>query len=558
MKQNRNVLSFLLPTSLFAILGVVACFQFKWVKDLQEQEQWRLEALLTKSTIRLADTIQEELVLLPSLVKTRENQPKAVEERIITGIEFWNTHASVPELFSSIYMITRGDTPYVGVWNGSEFTVPDETVKNDIERVLVPVFIEETDSIISLYLTLPDGRSLIVASVSITSPDYYLVTEINASVFTNIQMPAIAEDIFPQSDSYRFRIIDLYTGKTIYASEKNYSDKTFAKPDFSWPLPALSTFKSQAPVPAGTGFSIERFPENPQQIFSILRAYSRKKPVGEQDRAAEHLAGVPGPQNMFPENERTQFILEVVHKDGSLLKASRKATAVNAVTSLGVIVLLGFGLAVLIHNLRKAQNLAESQQEFIATITHELKTPLAVISSAAQNLAAGIITNEEKVKKYGTMIEKENIRLRNSIEYFLLYSNINTLTRLNCTDCDLVQIITDVLAGNEMLRTKLEFVTEISMPDCPVCIRCDRAAFYSVIQNMVSNVLKHARDGKYLGISLSVELADSSRYKKHGYRIVNQKTHPAGRKSGDLCRVAVLKISDHGNDIPRNEQKNVF
>ena len=50
---------------------------------------------------------------------------------------------------------------------------------------------------------------------------------------------------------------------------------------------------------------------------------------------------------------------------------------------------------------RRAHRLAEQQMEFVAGVTHELRTPVAVIRSAAENLSHGVVGNADRVKRYG-------------------------------------------------------------------------------------------------------------------------------------------------------------
>jgi signal transduction histidine kinase len=59
--------------------------------------------------------------------------------------------------------------------------------------------------------------------------------------------------------------------------------------------------------------------------------------------------------------------------------------------SFGVLFLLVISIAILIITSTRAQRLAKLQMDFVTAVSHELRTPLTVISSAAENIAHGVV-----------------------------------------------------------------------------------------------------------------------------------------------------------------------
>jgi len=78
-------------------------------------------------------------------------------------------------------------------------------------------------------------------------------------------------------------------------------------------------------------------------------------------------------------------------------------------------------LVSLVH-FKSVQNL-QKEQEFMSLISHELNTPLCVISLSAENLSKGLYSKEKGIEYYGKLIKKESSRLGIMVRNILLMSN---------------------------------------------------------------------------------------------------------------------------------------
>src|SRR5882724_6197959 len=59
---------------------------------------------------------------------------------------------------------------------------------------------------------------------------------------------------------------------------------------------------------------------------------------------------------------------------------------------------------------------------FVGGISHELRTPLAVISSAAENIAHGVVEDKQQLVRYGNTIVKQSRQLTHLVEQVLLFA----------------------------------------------------------------------------------------------------------------------------------------
>src|SRR4030095_12969171 len=160
-----------------------------------------------------------------------------------------------------------------------------------------------------------------------------------------------------------------------------------------------------------------------QRTNQTATSTDRRPSVAPTDRRSAQGQTI-GPQSISDLPGRWRVIVQ--HQSGSLEAAVAGARRRNIALSFGVLLLLTLSIGLLAIASRKAQRLAEQQIEFVAGISHELRTPVAVIRSAAENLSQGVVGNTERVKRYGQMIEGEARRLGEMVERVLQYAGIES------------------------------------------------------------------------------------------------------------------------------------
>src|SRR5205807_9973582 len=89
----------------------------------------------------------------------------------------------------------------------------------------------------------------------------------------------------------------------------------------------------------------------------------------------------------FTRGPRWQIVIS--HRAGSLDAAVAQARRRNLIASFGILSLLALSLVVIIIISRRAQRFARKQMDFVAGVSHEFRTPLAVIHAISENLADG-------------------------------------------------------------------------------------------------------------------------------------------------------------------------
>ncbi|WP_295399597.1 HAMP domain-containing sensor histidine kinase [uncultured Thiocystis sp.] len=157
--------------------------------------------------------------------------------------------------------------------------------------------------------------------------------------------------------------------------------------------------------------------------------------------------------------------------------------------ALGLVVLAGAGL---MYRLGVSQiALVRQQQDFVAAVSHELKTPLTSIRMYAEMLRAGFATEERKATYY-RFIQEESERLSH------LIANVLQLARIGRDALVLEPRPVAILELMTMARERL--VSPIARAgfqldmhcDSDVCVQADPDAFVQILINLVDNALKFA------------------------------------------------------------------
>lgn len=173
---------------------------------------------------------------------------------------------------------------------------------------------------------------------------------------------------------------------------------------------------------------------------------------------------------------------------------------------------------------------AELKSNFVASVSHDLKTPLALIQLFAETLELGRVRNAERAQEYYRIINTEARKLTRLIENILDFSRMEAgLRPYRMEPVDLGQLTTQVLSEmqSQFAQTQFTVRTQIE-PDLPR-LHADTDAVEQAIENLLANAMK------YSGESRDIEVE-------------------VGRETGHVC----VSVSDHGIGIARREQKRIF
>jgi signal transduction histidine kinase len=175
-----------------------------------------------------------------------------------------------------------------------------------------------------------------------------------------------------------------------------------------------------------------------------------------------------------------------------------------------VVVAGSLGLLALYRMVSVTVTYAQRRSNFVAAVSHELKTPLTAIRMYGEMLRDGIVPAEAKRAEYYRHITAESERLSRLINNVLEFSRLEKGTRQMSLQTESLGPV--VVEAGELLRSHAErqgFALDVEVEASLPPVRFERDALLQILFNLVDNAVKYARDGEPRRIHLACRRAGS-------------------------------------------------
>ena len=142
------------------------------------------------------------------------------------------------------------------------------------------------------------------------------------------------------------------------------------------------------------------------------------------------------------------------------------------------------------------------RKEFVANVSHELKTPMTTISGYVDGILDGTIP-PEKGRQYLELVSQETKRLNRLVRSMLDISRLQEqggMTEEQKSRFDLCELAGQVLISFEQKILEKDLCVEVEMPEHPVFTRANQDAINQVIYNLVDNAVKFCPQNGHLKI----------------------------------------------------------
>jgi signal transduction histidine kinase len=194
----------------------------------------------------------------------------------------------------------------------------------------------------------------------------------------------------------------------------------------------------------------------------------------------------------------------------------------------GLVAVVGIALAA--RGMTREVRLAEMKSEFVASVSHDLKTPLAKIQLFADTLESGRARTREKEQYYHRVISHQSRKLAHLIGELLDFSKIEAGVRdYRLEELDLRAIVQASIEVFDHELTRDCYELEVSLPDREVPVLGSPEALHQLFGNLIANALKYSTSERFLRVTVSVDEDNAS-----------------------------VEITDRGIGIPKREQRKIF
>ena len=151
------------------------------------------------------------------------------------------------------------------------------------------------------------------------------------------------------------------------------------------------------------------------------------------------------------------------------------------------------------------QKVETQRSEFIANVSHELKTPMTTISGFAEGILDGTIPPERE-REFLQIIVSETRRLSRLVRKMLDLSRLNALAETSITaqeQFDLTEIMSQVLISLETKITQRNLDVDVQMPEDKLMVWGDPDSITQVCYNLLDNAAKFAAPGTTITVQIT-------------------------------------------------------
>lgn len=182
---------------------------------------------------------------------------------------------------------------------------------------------------------------------------------------------------------------------------------------------------------------------------------------------------------------------------------------------------------------RREMKVAQLKTDFLASISHELKTPLTAIRAFGDLLHSGRVRHPERIHEYGGLIKTESDRLTALINNILELSRLERgVRKYRLEEGTLCTVVAETVEVFRHTSEAQGFTIALALPTPPLQARFDESAVRQALLNLLANAVRYAGTAE---AARRIEVA-------------------VRREQTD----AVIEVRDHGIGIAASEQRRIF
>jgi two-component system, OmpR family, sensor histidine kinase SenX3 len=563
-----------LAVAVAILLPALAWMQYDWVTQLASVDRERRERTLRTAASQFTAAVDTELSRLGgslqldgAMVEREDWDAYALRYAAATANQsaslvrgVWYVQAIEDAPSDDQRLVLRQWMPEQRTFDVVAWPAELATVRSQMEQQVSrrPRDGDDPRDLMGSPWALGDERTLVMPIVRVTLPRGgrdagrgRIVTDLGMRGYTIVslaideiaseRLPALVGEHFPASAEFRVAVVGKDDGRVIFESEPGAAAATAEAPDLTTPFlhprigPMMIFARAAAdgrridtrvealpppppPPPPAPASSDAAASASPGAVVSVIEMRDRDGDRTIRTRRLQHPEG--------------HWTLRVKHAAGSLEAAVEGARRRNLLLSGSVLALLGVAVGLIAVSARRAQALARQQMEFVAAVSHELRTPVAVINSAAGNLADGVVGEPGRVKQYGQTIQGEARRLGETVERVLQLAGLGSGRPVPMGPVAASDVVREAVQRSAADAHRAGVAIEVEVAPGVPDVLGDAGALQSAVQNLVGNAVKYAGADRW--VRVAVDATSSPR------------------------REVRIAVEDHGAGLAADEQRLVF
>jgi signal transduction histidine kinase len=222
--------------------------------------------------------------------------------------------------------------------------------------------------------------------------------------------------------------------------------------------------------------------------------------------------------------------LAASYRGSSIEGVARASFEKSLLLSGFVLCLLLLGIILTLRAASREMSLAAAKSNFVSNVSHELKTPLALIRLYAETLELDRVNDDQQAKEFLRTINGETRRLTQLINNILDFSKIEAGRKeYQFVPSDIAEVVETVLHAYEYQLREAGFEVSKRIDHSLPLVSVDPEAISQAVVNLVNNATKYSEDAKKIEVTV-------------------------GARDSQIA----IEVADQGIGIPRSEQQKIF
>lgn len=194
---------------------------------------------------------------------------------------------------------------------------------------------------------------------------------------------------------------------------------------------------------------------------------------------------------------------EVISQEISLIHPRRRIVTVTAVP-------LGGDepgrILLVLHDITQLRQLERIRSDFVANVSHEIKTPVTAIHGFAETLVDGACLDPERAMEFSRIIYRESERLHRIVSELLDLARIESgQVSLELVPTDIVQVVQETVHSLDHRAQKADLKLETEGAEAPVWARADKDRLQQVLVNLIVNAINNTPAGGEITVTVRKE-----------------------------------------------------